>query len=46
MTRFWLALFFLGVRLQARFGFAPSHRAPDRPGSDATPAIISTDLHR
>jgi flavin-dependent dehydrogenase len=26
-TRFWLALFFLSVRLQARFGFAPSHRA-------------------
>ena len=26
-TRVWLALFFLSVRLQARFGFAPSHIA-------------------
>jgi flavin-dependent dehydrogenase len=30
-TRFWLFLFFLSVRLQARFGFAPSHTAPRRP---------------
>ena len=25
VTRAWLALFFLSVRLQQRFGFAPSH---------------------
>jgi FADH2-dependent halogenase len=30
MTRIWVALFFLTVRLQARFGFAPSHLAGDR----------------
>jgi FADH2-dependent halogenase len=28
--RFWLALFFLSVRLQARIGFAPSHLATGR----------------
>jgi len=27
VTRVWLALFFLSVRLQARFGFVPSHIA-------------------
>ena len=26
-TRFWLFLFFLSVKMQARFAFAPSHRA-------------------
>lgn len=28
-TRVWLALFFLSVRLQARFRFAPSHAGPE-----------------
>jgi flavin-dependent dehydrogenase len=46
ITRFWLALFFLGVRLQARLGFAPSHLGSDRPDTSATPAIISTDPQR
>ncbi|MGH9371161.1 MAG: NAD(P)/FAD-dependent oxidoreductase [Vicinamibacterales bacterium] len=30
ITRFWLALFFLSVRLQARLRFAPSHTDPAR----------------
>ena len=33
LTRFWLELFFLSVRMQARLGFAPSHLAA---GSSST----------
>ena len=28
ITRFWIAMFFLSVRLQARLGFAPPHAGP------------------
>src|SRR5262245_52945955 len=37
ITRFWLSLFFLSVRLQERFHFAPSHLAANR----ATPRAVA-----
>ena len=48
-TRAWLALFFLTVRLQRRFGFVPSHvaessRSPDRPRIAAWPRLLARAL--
>jgi flavin-dependent dehydrogenase len=40
-TRAWVALFFLSVRLQARFGFTPSHIPLETPSS-----IVANDLGR
>jgi FADH2-dependent halogenase len=37
-TRCWVALFFLSVRLQARFGFTPSHLLTARADASATEA--------
>jgi flavin-dependent dehydrogenase len=46
VTRFWIAMFFLSVRLQARFGFAASHlHAGDRTTASAPP-IAANDLGR
>jgi FADH2-dependent halogenase len=36
LTRWWVAMFFLSVRLQARFGFTPSHL--DAPAGPTHPA--------
>jgi flavin-dependent dehydrogenase len=38
VTRFWLVLFFLSVRLQAWVGFTPSH-VPPLPSPGATPDV-------
>jgi flavin-dependent dehydrogenase len=44
-TRFWIAMFFLSVRLQARFGIAPSHLASTIRDSHH-PAVAAPDPGR
>jgi len=46
ITGFWIAMFFLSVRLQARFGFAPSHLAPRRGDAHAASPARAPDVSR
>jgi flavin-dependent dehydrogenase len=40
VSRFWIALFFLSVRLQARFGFIPSHLGAEDGGITMAPSPV------